>query len=95
MFMGSSQEKTAVAARSLVIWAEELCKKGSYAAAETLYQRALALAEKRLGPQDPVMAEVLESYAELLAKTNRSAEGATMRRRSELPSRKSDGTGRI
>ena len=83
MIIGSSHEKSALKARRLVIWAEELCNKRRYAAAEVLYQRALRLGERTLGRQHPVRAEILEYYADLLAKTNRLAEGTVMRRRSE------------
>ncbi len=83
MFIGAGQEKTAVTARSFVIWGEELSKKGRYAAAERLYQRALGLVEGTLGQQHPLTAEVLECYAELLARTNRRAEGIAMKTRSE------------
>ncbi len=83
MVIGASQERTAVAARSFVIWGEELSKKGRYAAAEKLYQRAWGLVERTLGKQHPMMAEVLECYSDLLARTNRSAEGIAMKSRSE------------
>lgn len=68
-------------ARSYVIWGNELSRKGRYAAAETLYQRALLLAEKTLGRLHPVTAEVLECYADLLAKTDRQVESTAMRGR--------------
>ncbi len=83
MFIEAGQEKTAATARSFVIWGEELSKKGRYAAAEKLYQRALGLVEGTLGQQHPLTAEVLECYAELLAKTNRRVEGIAMKSRSE------------
>jgi hypothetical protein len=83
MVIGASQERTAGTARSLVIWGEELSKKGRYAAAETLYQRARGLVERTLGQQHPMMAEVLECYSDLLVRTNRSAEGIAMKSRSE------------
>lgn len=83
MVIATSGEGTAAAARSFVIWGEELCKKGRYAAAETLYQRALCLVERTLGQQHPMTAEVLECYSDLLARTNRRAEGILMRSRSE------------
>ena len=83
MVIGATQETTAVAARSFVIWGEELSKKGRYAAAEKLYQRARGLVERTLGQQHPMMAEVLECYSDLLVRTNRSAEGIAMKSRSE------------
>jgi hypothetical protein len=58
MFVGAGQEKTALIARSFVIWREELSKKGRYAAAEKLYQRALGLVEGTLGQQHLLTAEV-------------------------------------
>ncbi len=83
MVIRPGQEKTAAAARSFVIWGEKLSKKGRYAAAEKLYQRARGLVEKTLGQQNPMMAEVLECYSDLLVRTNRSAEGIAMKSRSE------------
>ena len=83
MVIGSGQEKTAATARSFVIWGEELSKKGRHAAAEKLYQRALGLVERTLGQQHPITAEVLECYADLLAKTSRRVEGIAMKTRSE------------
>ncbi len=83
MVIGPGQEKTAAAARSLVIWGEELSRKGRYAAAERLYQRAVGLVERSWGRHHPMMAEVLECYADLLVRTNRADEGITMKSRSE------------
>src|SRR5260370_8093308 len=83
MVIGATQESSAVAARSFVIWGEELSKNGRYAAAEKLYQRARGLVEKTLGQQHPMMAAVLECYSDLLLRTNRSAEGIAMKSRSE------------
>jgi hypothetical protein len=79
----ATQETTAVAARRLVIWGEELSRKGRYAAAEKLYQRAWRLVEKTLGHKHPMMAEVLECYSDLFMTTNRSAEGLAMKNRAE------------
>src|SRR5260370_2166336 len=87
MVIGATQESSAVAARSFVIWGEELSKNGRYAAAEKLYQRARGLVERTLGQQHPMMAEVLECYSDLLVRTNRSAEGIAMKSRSETISR--------
>jgi len=83
MVIGATQASSVGAARSFVIWGEELSKKGRYAAAEKLYQRARGLVERTLGQQHPMMAEVLECYSELLVRTNRSAEGIAMKSRSE------------
>lgn len=79
----ATQETTAVVARRFVIWGEELSRKGRHAAAEKLYQRAWGLVERTLGNKHPMMAEVLECYSELLMRTDRSAEGIALRRRSE------------
>jgi hypothetical protein len=49
MVVGATQERTAVAARSYLIWGEDLFKKGRYAAAEKLYQRAQGLVEQTFG----------------------------------------------
>jgi len=83
MVTGTTQETTAVAARSFLIWGEEFSRKGRYAAAEKLYQRAWGLVERTLGHKHPMMAEVLECYSDLLTRTNRSAEGCAMKNRSE------------
>lgn len=83
MAMGANKETAGVAARSFLIWGEEFSRKGRYAAAEKLYQRAWGLVEKTLGQQHPMMAEVLECYADLLRRTNRSAEGIAMKKRAE------------
>jgi hypothetical protein len=83
MLIGPGQEKTAAAARSLVIWGEELSRKRRYAAAERLYLRAAGLVERTWGQHHPMMAEVLECYADLLVRTNRADEGIAMRSRSE------------
>jgi hypothetical protein len=40
MVIGTTQERTVVAARNFVIWGEELSKKERYEAAKKLYQRA-------------------------------------------------------
>ena len=83
MVIETSREEISAAARSLVIWGNELSMIGRYAAAEKLYQRALALVERNLGKLHPVAAEVLECYAELLAKTDRQGEAIGMKDRAE------------
>ena len=72
-----------MAARSFLIWGEEFSRKGRYAAAEKLYQRAWGLVERTLGRQHPMMAEVMECYSDLLRRTNRTAEGIALKVRSE------------
>ncbi len=54
---------------------------GRYAEAEPLYQQALEIYEKMLGPEDPDVANILESYAALLYKTKRQAEAAELEAR--------------
>ena len=83
MVAGIVQEKTSIGPRSFVIWANEFSRKGRYAASERLYQRALMLAEKTLGRFHPVTAEVLDCYADLLARTDRHAESITMKRQAK------------
>ncbi len=57
--------------------------QGNYAQAEPLYQRALAIREKALGPEHPHVAMVLENYAALLHKLNRDAEADKMEARAQ------------
>jgi len=83
MVKKATQQTTAVEARGFLIWGEEFLKKGRHASAEKLYQRAWDVVERTLGHNHPMMAEVLECYSELLMRTNRSAQGIAMKRRSE------------
>ena len=46
-----------------------------------MYQRALAIREKALGPEHPDVALSLENYAELLRKTDRNAEAEKLEER--------------
>ncbi len=57
--------------------------QGRYAKAEPLYQRALAIAEKALGPDHPHVATALENYAALLRKTGRGNEAAKLEARAK------------
>ncbi len=50
--------------------------QGKYTEAEPLYQRALAILEKALGPDHPDLVTGLENYARLLRKTDRKADAA-------------------
>jgi hypothetical protein len=50
-------------------------------AAKPLYQRALAIREKALGPEHPSVATSLENYAVLLRETGGGAEAAKMEAR--------------
>jgi hypothetical protein len=83
MVVGLTQEKAAVAVRSFLIWGEELSRKGRYAAAERLYRRTLTLVDRTLGALHPITGEVLDCYADLLAKTGRQAEATAMKERAE------------
>ncbi len=57
--------------------------QGRYAEAEPLYQRALAIREKALGPEPPDVATSLENYADLLRKTGRVSEATKMEARAK------------
>ena len=46
--------------------------QGKYGEAEPLYQQALKIYEKALGPEHPDVAQVLENYASLLTKMGQS-----------------------
>ena len=48
--------------------------QGKYAEAEPLFQRALAIVVKVLGPEHPNVAQMLENYAGLLRKMDRNEE---------------------
>ena len=48
-----------------------------------MYQRALSIYEKALGPEHPNVATSLENYAALLRKVGREAEAAGMEARAE------------
>ena len=52
--------------------------QGQYAKAEPLYQRALAIREKALGPEHPDVATCLENYALLLRNMGRPEEAAPL-----------------
>ncbi len=51
-------------------------EQGRYAEAEPLCQQALTICEQVLGPEDPDVANILESYASLLRNTKREAKAA-------------------
>ena len=70
-------------ANSLNNLAELYRAQGNYAQAEPLYQRALTIWEKALGPEHPQVATVLENYAALLHKLNRDAEAEKMEARAQ------------
>jgi hypothetical protein len=52
-----------------------------YTDAEPLYQRALAMRQKALGPNHPLVARTMEEYSALLRTTGRSAEADDMAKR--------------
>ena len=54
---------------------------GKYEQAEPLYQRALTISEKALGPEHPDVAKSLDNYADLLRKTGRNAEAESLEKR--------------
>ncbi len=57
--------------------------QGRYAEAEPLFQRALAIDEKALGPEHPDVAQSLENYAALLRQTARADEAKRMEARAK------------
>ncbi len=57
--------------------------QGHYAEAEPLYQRALAIVEKALGPEHPHVATSLENYSALLRQTARADEAERMEARAK------------
>ncbi len=58
-------------------------RQGKYAEAQPLFQRALAIREKALGPEHPNVAFMLESYAELLRETGRTVEAGELEKRAK------------
>ena len=57
--------------------------QGRTAEAEPLYQRALAIWEKALGPEHLHLAKGLQNYAALLRKTGRGSEATKMEARAK------------
>ena len=68
-------------ATSLNNLAELYRAQGKYAEAEPLYQRALAILEKALGPEHPNVATSLDNYAALLREMDRNAEADKLEER--------------
>lgn len=58
--------------------------EGKYSDAESLYQRALVIREKALGPEHPDLATSFESYAALLRDTDRRAEAGKMEAQAQI-----------
>ena len=65
-------------ARSLIDLALLYDNQGQYAKAEPLYQRALAIWEKALGPEHPELLKSLENYAVLLRDIGRPKEAEAL-----------------
>jgi tetratricopeptide (TPR) repeat protein len=65
--------------------------KARYEDAEPLFRRALAISEKRYGPDHPSVAIYLNNFAGLLRDTNRLSEAEPMYRRALAIGEKSDG----
>ncbi len=57
--------------------------QGNYAEAESLYQQALAIVKKTLGPDHPYVATVLENMADLYKKTGRLDEAKRLEARAK------------
>jgi tetratricopeptide (TPR) repeat protein len=57
--------------------------QGQYGKAEPLYQRAVAIREKALGPEHPDAATSLENYADLLRKMRRPVQAEPLEARAE------------
>ena len=54
--------------------------QGRYEEAEPLYRRALAIAEKALGPEHPNVVRIKENYAPLLSERDRATRRPLWRR---------------
>jgi tetratricopeptide (TPR) repeat protein len=70
-------------AQSLNNLAELYQAQGRYTQAELLYKRSLAIWEKALGPEHPLVAQSLENYAVLLREMNRLAEAERLEARAK------------
>ena len=57
--------------------------QGRYAQAEPLFQRALAIWEKALGPEHPNVATALENYARLFREMKRGAAARELEARAQ------------
>jgi tetratricopeptide (TPR) repeat protein len=71
-------------ARSLNNLAGLYDAQGQYTDARPLYQRALAIFEKVLGPQHPTVATCLENYAFLLRNMGRPEEAELLESRARV-----------
>jgi hypothetical protein len=56
---------------------------GHYARAESLFEWALAIQERTLGPDHPDVATSLENYADILRKTHRKTEAIVVEARAK------------
>jgi tetratricopeptide (TPR) repeat protein len=75
----SAQQQNELAA--LVQRAAELIKAGKYAEATPPSERALALAERQVGPDNPVVIALLDNLGELYRRQNRFADAERVYRR--------------
>jgi hypothetical protein len=57
--------------------------QSKYEQAEPLHQRALAIRERVLGPEHPDVALLLENYATLLHRMNRTEEAVKLEERAQ------------
>jgi tetratricopeptide (TPR) repeat protein len=78
----SAEDAALAEATTLNQQAQSLYQAGNYAEAEPLFQRALALREKLLGPDDPNVATSLNNLAALYQVQGRYAEAETLLKRS-------------
>jgi hypothetical protein len=77
-------DKSALVADALgtVSLARDLHRYGRDKAADALFQQAAARVERILGPDDLMLAKVLEAYSEFLVSVRREAEASPIRERS-------------
>jgi len=62
--------------------------------AENCMRKALAITENELGQMDPTLVPILQNYADVLDKMNRTVESERMRKRArEIPSKRSGNAG--
>ena len=68
---------------ALVGLADALAGQHRFAEAEPLYKQALDMQERKLGPDDPQLAETLEHYGASLEQSGRTAESGDLLKRAE------------
>lgn len=65
------------------------CELGRFADAEKCMQKAVSITENELGQMDPTLAPILDNYASVLDKMNRTVEADKYRKRArELASKR-------